>query len=61
MRFKIIYHSYISFENKMLTRKCRRLSWKDSPEKLTFGRRGSRQGLTLLLLSDWLIVAKRKG
>jgi len=43
------------------TSACSRLSWKDSPEKLTFGRRGSRQGLTLLLLSDWLIVAKRKG
>ena len=39
-----------------------RVTCKDSPEKLTFGRQSAkRQGFTLVLLSDWLIVCKRKG
>jgi len=44
------------------TSPCNRVTCKDSPEKLTFGRQSAkRQGFTLVLLSDWLIVCKRKG
>ena len=39
-----------------------RVTCKDSPEKLTFGRQSAkRQGISLILLSDWLIVCKKKG
>ena len=39
-----------------------RVTCKDSPEKLTFGRQSAkRQGFSLILLSDWLIVCKKKG
>merc|ERR1712117_794312 len=40
---------------------CTRLTWKDSGEILTFGRRVHKQSLTLFLLTDMLVVAKKKG
>jgi len=44
------------------TSHCNRVTCKDSPEKLTFGRQSAkRQGFSLILLSDWLIVCKKKG
>ena len=39
---------------------CTRLSWKEG-EKMTFGRRVTKHQLTLFLLTDLLLVTKKKG
>ena len=38
-----------------------RLTWKESGEKLTFGRRVHKQNLALFLFTDMLVVTKKKG
>ena len=40
---------------------CTRLTWKESGEKLTFGRRVHKQSTALFLLTDLLVVTKKKG
>ena len=40
---------------------CTRLTWKEHGEKLTFGRRVHKQSLALFLLTDLLVVTKKKG
>ena len=40
---------------------CTRLTWKENGEKLTFGRRVHKQSLALFLLTDMLVVTKKKG
>lgn len=37
-----------------------RLNWRENPEKLTFGRRANKQGLQLILLTDMLLICKKK-
>ena len=39
---------------------CTRISWKESAEKLTFGRRVHKHNLALFLFTDLLVVTKRK-
>ena len=39
---------------------CTRLSWKEG-EKMTFGRRVTKHQITLFLLTDLLLVTKKKG
>ena len=39
---------------------CTRLTWKDNGDKLTFGRRVHKQSLALFLLTDMLVVTKKK-
>ena len=38
-----------------------RVTWKENGEKLTFGRRVQKQNLALFLLTDMLVVTKKKG
>ena len=38
-----------------------RVTWKENGEKLTFGRRVHKQNLALFLLTDMLVVTKKKG
>ena len=40
---------------------CTKLTWKENGEKLTFGRRVHKQSLALFLLTDLLVVTKKKG
>ena len=40
---------------------CTGLTWKEHGEKLTFGRRVHKQSLALFLLTDLLVVTKKKG
>jgi len=40
--------------------KCTKISWKENPEKLTFGKRVNKQSLTLFLFTDLLLVCKKK-
>ena len=40
---------------------CTRVTWKESGEKLTFGRRVHKQNLALFLFTDLLVVTKKKG
>ena len=39
---------------------CTRLCWRESHEKMTWGRKVSRQRLQLLLFTDLLLVCKKK-
>ena len=39
---------------------CTRICWKDNADKLTFGKKVSKQSLVLLLFTDLLLVCKKK-
>eukprot|EP00092_Neocalanus_flemingeri_P055084 GFUD01064994.1.p1 GENE.GFUD01064994.1~~GFUD01064994.1.p1 ORF type:complete len:502 (+),score=95.65 GFUD01064994.1:642-2147(+) len=40
--------------------KCTKISWKENPEKLTFGKRVNKQSLVLFLFTDLLLICKKK-
>jgi len=40
--------------------KCTKISWKENPEKLTFGKRVNKQNLVLFLFTDLLLICKKK-
>ena len=40
--------------------KCTKISWKENPETLTFGKRVNKQNLVLFLFTDLLLICKKK-
>ena len=62
LEFKQVPWLYLVTPSRWLVKEvsCTRICWREAPDKITWGRKVSKQRLQLLLFTDLLLVCKKK-